>query len=68
MNSPRTTLYTDMKNAKIMGVCSGIADYTGINVFWVRVAAIVLCPMTYGGIVPAYFAAGHYLNKKPAEH
>ena len=26
MNSPRTTLYRDKQNAKLMGVCSGIAD------------------------------------------
>ena len=36
MNSPRTTLYRDKQNAKLMGVCSGIADYTGVNAFWVR--------------------------------
>ncbi|MGB7417651.1 MAG: PspC domain-containing protein, partial [Erythrobacter sp.] len=29
MNSPRTSLYRDKDNAKIMGVCSGIAEYTG---------------------------------------
>ena len=36
MNSPRTTLYRDKTNAKLMGVCSGIADYTGVDTFWVR--------------------------------
>ncbi len=36
MNTPHTTLYRDKANAKIAGVCAGIADYTGINVFWVR--------------------------------
>ena len=35
MNTPRTTLYRDKHNAKLMGVCSGIADYTGIDAFWV---------------------------------
>ena len=42
MNSPRTTLYRDKQNAKLMGVCSGIADYTGINAFWVRLAFLLL--------------------------
>jgi len=42
VNSPRTTLYRDKHNGKIMGVCSGIADYTGINVLWVRLGAVFL--------------------------
>ena len=41
MNSPRTTLYRDKQNAKLMGVCSGIADYTGINAIWIRLGFIV---------------------------
>ena len=67
MNTPRTTLYRDKQNAKLMGVCSGIADYTGVNVLWVRLAMIVLCFMTSGGVIPFYFIAGLALNKKPAE-
>jgi len=66
MNSPRTTLYRDKFNAKLMGVCSGIADYTGVNVFWVRLGAIALTFMTSGMTIPAYFIAGILLNKKPA--
>ena len=66
MNSPRTTLYRDKHNAKLLGVCSGIADYTGVNVLWVRLGALLLIPMT-GFVIPAYFIAGMFLNKKP-EH
>lgn len=64
MNSPRTTLYRDKQNAKLMGVCSGIADYTGVDVLWVRLAVIVLVFAT-GLALPAYFVAGLLLNKKP---
>ena len=67
MNTPRTTLYRDKQNAKLMGVCSGIADYTGVNVLWIRLAMMVLCFMTSGGVIPFYFIAGLALNKKPAE-
>ena len=67
MNTPRTTLYRDKQNGKLMGVCAGIADYTGVNAFWVRMGALMLCFMTSGGIIPAYFIAGLFLNKKPAE-
>jgi phage shock protein C len=65
MNSPRTTLYRDKHNAKLMGVCSGIADYTGINVFWVRMIAFFSMFPTGGWSILAYFIAGFALNKKP---
>jgi phage shock protein C len=65
MNSPRTTLYRDKHNGKILGVCAGIADYTGINVFWVRMAAFLSIFMLSGMTILAYFAAGLLLNKKP---
>ena len=65
MNSPRTTLYRDKQNAKLMGVCSGIADYTGVNAAWVRLGALALTFFTGGGTIPVYFIAGLLLNKKP---
>lgn len=65
MNSPRTTLYRDKTNAKLMGVCSGIADYTGVNVLWVRLAALFLIPVTTGTVIPVYLIAGLLLSKKP---
>ncbi|MXP14711.1 envelope stress response membrane protein PspC [Altererythrobacter confluentis] len=66
MTSERTTLYRDKQNAKLMGVCSGIADYTGVNAIWVRLGAIALTFMTGGSTIPFYFIAGVLLNKKPA--
>ena len=64
MTSERTTLYKDKQNAKLMGVCAGIADYTGVNALWVRLGAIILAFST-GIAIPAYFIAGILLNKKP---
>jgi len=64
MNSPRTTLYRDKHHGKLMGVCAGIADYTGINVFWVRLFTLALS-MGLGWPIMVYFAAGFLLNKKP---
>jgi phage shock protein C len=66
VTSERTTLYRDKQHARIMGVCAGIADYTGIDVKWVRLAAIILMPITGGWVLPAYFVAGMFLPKKPA--
>jgi phage shock protein C len=65
MNSPRTTFYRDRQNAKLMGVCAGIADYTGINAIWVRLGALILIGMSVGWIIPAYFLTGLLANKKP---
>ena len=66
MNSLRTTFYRDKQNAKLMGVCSGIADYTGVNAIWVRLGFIALLFMTGFSILPFYFIAGFLANKKPA--
>jgi phage shock protein C len=66
MSSERTTLYRDKQNAKLMGVCAGIADYTGINIALVRIAMVlsVFTPLS-GVTIPAYFIAGLFLPKKP---
>ena len=66
MNSPRTTLYRDKANAKVLGVCSGIADYTGVDALWVRLGFFGLTVMSGGSTIPFYFLAGLLLNKKPA--
>src|SRR5436190_185334 len=47
--SARTKFYLDKTNGKWLGVCSGIADYTGIDVTWIRVAAVLL---TFAGGFP----------------
>ena len=45
MSASRTKFYLDKQNAKWSGVCSGIADYSGIDVLWVRVGAVLLTLM-----------------------
>ena len=62
-----TTLYRDKQNAKLMGVCAGIADYTGVNALWVRLGTVFLTMASGGATIPFYFLAGILLNKKP-EH
>ena len=66
MNTPRTTLYRDKQNGKLMGVCAGIADYTGVDVLWVRLAVIALVLMGFGLLIPAYFLIGFFASRKPA--
>ena len=65
MNDLRTSFYRDKQNAKLMGICAGIADYTGVNAIWIRLGFIGLVFITGGGIIPFYFIAGLLANKKP---
>ncbi|MFM5924549.1 MAG: envelope stress response membrane protein PspC [Novosphingobium sp.] len=65
MNSPRTSFYRDKQNGKVFGVCAGIADYTGVDVLWVRMATVGLILLGAPFIFPAYIAVGLFAPKKP---
>ncbi len=66
MNSPRTRFYRDKVNGKLMGVCAGIADYTGVDVLWVRLGAIALTFMGLGFLPLIYLGIGIFAPKKPS--
>jgi phage shock protein C len=66
VNSPRTTLYRDKQNGKLMGVCAGIADYTGVNVLWIRLGFFLSLFAIGPFAFLAYFILGFVLGKKPA--
>lgn len=66
MPARRTQFYLDKQNAKWMGVCSGIADYTGIDAIWVRVGMVLLTLM--GGFpwtLIAYWLVGWMAKPRP---
>ncbi|RKF23045.1 envelope stress response membrane protein PspC [Altericroceibacterium spongiae] len=65
MTSQRTRFYRDKQNSKLMGVCSGLADYTGIEALWWRLGFVVLTLSTGFGL-PIYFVLGLLADKKPA--
>lgn len=67
MNSPRTKFYRDKVNGKLMGVCAGIAEYTGVNALWVRLAFIFLNLMSGFMFLLPYFVVGLLANKKPPQ-
>lgn len=68
MEPRRTRFYLDKRNKKVMGVCAGIADYTGIDVTFVRVAMLLLAVFATGGFgFLAYFLIGWLANDKPRE-
>lgn len=66
MTAQRTRFYRDKVNGKFMGVCAGIADYTGVDVLWVRLGLVILTLCGMGFLPLAYLALGFLSEKKPA--
>lgn len=63
----RTRFYLDKRNKKVMGVCAGIANYTGFDVSLVRIFMFLALWMSGGGILPVYFIAGWIADDEPRE-
>jgi len=61
----RTRFYRDKRHGKVMGVCAGIADYTGFDVALVRVCFLAAVFMSGGSVLPFYFIAGWVAPTKP---
>ena len=62
-----TRFYIDNRNKKWLGVCAGIADYTGIDVTVVRIGVVLLTILGSGNPLIAYLIAAWIAPKKPAE-
>ena len=64
----RTKFYLDQQDAKIKGVCAGIADYTGVDVQWIRLAlgAMMLLAQQWW-LIPAYFIIAWVSDDKPRD-
>ena len=63
----RTKFYLDKRHGKVMGVCSGIADYTGLDVTLVRIGLVAAIVLGAGAIIPVYFIAGWIADDQPRE-
>ena len=63
----RTKFYLDKKHGKVMGVCAGIADYTGFDVTLVRIMMVAAILMGGGALIPVYFIAGWIADDQPRE-
>jgi len=61
----RTRFYRDKRNGKVLGVCAGIADYTGFDVSLVRVCFLAAVFMSGGSILPLYFIVAMVTPTKP---
>lgn len=65
MSASRTKFYLDKQNAKWLGVCSGIADYTGVDVTWVRVGTVLGTILGSGFLIIAYLVIAWIAEPKP---
>lgn len=63
----RTRFYRNKREGKVLGVCAGIADYTGIDVSMIRLMFLFTLFMSGGSILPVYFIAGMMAPDKPEE-
>lgn len=61
-----TRFYRDKANGKFMGVAAGIADYTGVDVLWVRLGLVISTVCGVGFMPLIYLALGFLSDKKPA--
>ena len=58
-------LYRNSQNKKICGVCSGIADYWGMETWQVRMMAVIALFIVPSVAVPGYFIAYFLMDEKP---
>lgn len=49
--------YINRKNAYFFGVCSGISDYTGIDVLLIRILVFLLCVYSSLAFILYFIAA-----------
>lgn len=65
MSASRTAFYLDKPNAKWLGVCSGIADYTGIDATFVRVGTLIATFATFPLGLIVYLVIAWVAKAKP---
>lgn len=61
----RTGFYLDKKNGKFLGVCAGIADYTGFDALWVRVCVVLGTVFGGGFLAIGYIVLAVVADAKP---
>ena len=67
MSARRTKFYLDKKNGKFMGVCAGISEYTGIDVTWVRVSAVLITIFAFQPLIIVYLVVGMVAKPEPRD-
>ncbi|HEX7750963.1 MAG TPA: PspC domain-containing protein [Novosphingobium sp.] len=61
----RRKFHLNKQDGKVMGVCAGLADYTGIEALWIRLAAALLVIAGLGSLLIVYVIVGLVADKRP---
>ena len=64
MEPRRTKYYLNKRDGKFLGVCAGLADYTGVDTLWIRLGVVILT-LSFGWPLLAYFTIGFLAPTKP---
>ena len=65
MGSLIKSFHLDKRNAKLSGVCAGIADYTGWDVTLIRIATVLGTVLAWGGLILIYILIAWLAQPKP---
>lgn len=60
-------LQRDLQNAKIGGVCAGVAEYFAVDVTLVRIVFVLLLIVSFGAMLLAYLAMWLIMPAKPVQ-
>jgi phage shock protein C len=63
----RRKFYLNRHRGKIMGVCAGLSDSTGIDVLWIRLSAVALVILGAPFIILIYLITGFVAQSAPRE-
>ena len=55
---PQSGFRLDKHNGKLMGVCAGIANATGVDALWIRLGLVLTTILLTGLTIPVYIATG----------
>ena len=61
-----TPFRLDKVNGKLMGVCAGVANYTGLETLWVRVFFLTGTVFGFGSLAFLYLIIGLLADKHTA--
>lgn len=61
----RSRFYLDKRNSRFLGVCAGIADYTGISALWIRLGFLAALFFGMPFLIIGYFAVAFIADTKP---
>ncbi|GAM05050.1 MULTISPECIES: PspC domain-containing protein [Novosphingobium] len=61
----RGHFYLDKSNAKLAGVCAGIADFTDVDALWIRLGAVLLLLFGFPIVIAIYIAVALIADKRP---